>query len=205
MACVGGGNIGLIVAILLLHCSAKGTVVTGGQIHVTVGLEQLSVRPGISVILPCNYSVPSDDVRPLVSWWKDRGSVLTRRIVFEHQEGRFSKGYDEWVGRTALLRQASLQMSNLTTNDTGKYECEIRVPLKYGAARGFINLDVRDKNDSSDKLYLSIEFIVGVSIGGAVMLVIAVVLVLKLCKNASKSAGYSNELSSTNLDTPANA
>ncbi|XP_066280327.1 uncharacterized protein [Branchiostoma lanceolatum] len=195
MDCVGC-NIGLIVAILFLLCSAEGTVVTGGQIHVTVGRGQ-HVPPGGSVILPCNYSVPSDDIRPLVSWWKDRGLVLTRRIVYEHQEGRFSKAYDEWAGRTALLRQASLQMTNLTTNDTGKYECEIRVPLKYGAVRGFINLDVREENSSLDEVTHSTVFIVGVSIGGAVLLVLMVAIAAGLfsrrrqSKNTRNSTTYS--------------
>ncbi|XP_078673472.1 uncharacterized protein LOC144912293 [Branchiostoma floridae x Branchiostoma belcheri] len=164
-------NVDLIVAILslvVLFCSTQGTVVPGGQIHVTVGQRQ-HVPPGGSVILPCNYSLPSDDVRPLVSWWKDRGLVLTRRIVYEHRAGQYSKAYDEWEGRAVLLRQASLQITNLTTNDTGKYECEIRVPLQYGAARGFINLDVRDETSKPSEKFSTV-LIIGVVTAGAVMM-----------------------------------
>ncbi|XP_035663102.1 uncharacterized protein LOC118406776 isoform X2 [Branchiostoma floridae] len=112
-------------------------------IHVTVGEDKV-IPLGDSVVLPCNYSVPSDNVHPLVSWWKDRGPVLTRRIVYEHQEGRFSKGYGGWAGRSELVGQASLEIFNITTDDDGKYECEVRVPLIYGAARGYILLSVVD-------------------------------------------------------------
>ncbi|KAI8482617.1 N-acetylmuramoyl-L-alanine amidase [Branchiostoma belcheri] len=159
------------------------TVVPGGQIHVTVGRRQ-HVPPGGSVILPCNYSLPSDDVRPLVSWWKDRGLVLTRRIVYEHRAGQYSKAYDEWEGRTVLLRQASLQITNLTTNDTGKYECEIRVPLQYGAARGFINLDVSvygGKNNSLGKLQAG--FIVGVVVSGVVFILATAAILTRMLRN----------------------
>ncbi|KAI8484319.1 N-acetylmuramoyl-L-alanine amidase [Branchiostoma belcheri] len=110
-------------------------------IQVRVGKDK-AVPPGGSAVLPCNYSVPSDDVQPLVSWWKDRGPVLTRRIVYEYRAGRFSKGYGGWAGRTALVGQASLEILNITTDDEGKYECEVRVPLVYGAARGYILLSV---------------------------------------------------------------
>ncbi|KAI8480773.1 N-acetylmuramoyl-L-alanine amidase [Branchiostoma belcheri] len=167
MACIGFTE---AVAILILLCCAEGTGVPGGQIHVTVGQRQ-HVSPGGSVILPCNYSLPSDDVRPLVSWWKDRGLVLTRRIVYEHRAGQYSKAYDEWEGRAVLLRQASLQIINLTTNDTGKYECEIRVPLQYGAARGFINLDVSVYGGKNKPLVkLQAGFIVGVVVSGVVFI-----------------------------------
>ncbi|XP_066280326.1 uncharacterized protein [Branchiostoma lanceolatum] len=200
MACSGVNKVGAILFFLL--CSnatplvVAASVAIGGQIQVTVGLGQ-HVPPGGSVILPCNYSVPSDDVRPLVSWWKDRGLVLTRRIVYEHQEGRFSKAYDEWEGRTALLRQASLQMTNLTTNDTGKYECEIRVPLKYGAARGFINLDVDvsgGKNNPSYKLRTGL--VVGVALGvGLISVIAATILVLTLRKRKiTTSAQYNRQI-----------
>ncbi|XP_019630711.1 PREDICTED: uncharacterized protein LOC109474792 [Branchiostoma belcheri] len=110
-------------------------------IQVRVGKDK-AVPPGGSAVLPCNYSVPSDDVQPLVSWWKDRGPVLTRRIVYEYRAGRLSKGYGGWAGRTALVGQASLEILNITTDDEGKYECEVRVPLVYGAARGYILLSV---------------------------------------------------------------
>ncbi|XP_035693878.1 uncharacterized protein LOC118428010 isoform X2 [Branchiostoma floridae] len=198
MACNGVNKIGAILfALLCSNATPLFVAAIDGQIHVTVGLEQLSVPPGGSVILPCNYSVPSDDVRPLVSWWKDRGPVLTRRIVYEHQEGRFSNGYDEWVGRTALLRQASLQMSNLTTNDTGKYECEIRVPLKYGAARGFINLDVGVSGGKNDPSYqLQTGVIVGVAVVGVLIIsTIAAILILTLHKRKiTTSAKYNRQV-----------
>ncbi|XP_078592977.1 uncharacterized protein LOC144871439 [Branchiostoma floridae x Branchiostoma japonicum] len=139
------------IAILTTVVTGRHTVthtVTGDDeavttLQVRVGEDKV-VPLGDSVVILCNFSVPSDDVHPLVSWWKDRGPVLTRRIVYEHQEGRFSKGYGRWAGRSALVGQASLEIFNITSDDGGKYECEVRVPLIYGAARGYIVLSVVD-------------------------------------------------------------
>ncbi|CAH1263442.1 Hypp2703 [Branchiostoma lanceolatum] len=155
---------------------------TGGDevdttLQVRVGKNKVDVSLGGSVVLPCNYSVPSDDVQPLVSWWKDRGPVLTRRIVYEHQAARFSKGYGGWAGRTALVGQSSLEMFNITTDDEGRYECEVRVPLVYGAARDYILLSVLDGEHGKEGTEPHSRKVVIATIAGVCCLLLVVLAV----------------------------
>ncbi|XP_035767846.1 coxsackievirus and adenovirus receptor homolog [Neolamprologus brichardi] len=100
-------------------------------IFVGCGLEELKVRPGEDSLLQCQS--PRGDVIILLEW--RRSDLKSDTYVFffrnqrpyENYQHKFFKGRVELRDPTMKDGDVSVILKNVSTSDTGTYECEITV------------------------------------------------------------------------------
>ncbi|XP_028841307.1 butyrophilin subfamily 1 member A1-like [Denticeps clupeoides] len=131
---------------LVALCSAIN--LAAGKESFSVASENVTVRSGQSVVLPCWLSPAADAQAMEVRWYRpeqySRPVLLYReqKILTSSQPERFRNRAA--LGSPGGLKRGnvSLRIDNVTFADAGPYECYVSSELLYSSALVFLNVSV---------------------------------------------------------------
>ncbi|XP_078477151.1 uncharacterized protein LOC144738112 isoform X2 [Lampetra planeri] len=114
---------------------------------VVVTPDKMNAMAGTTFILPCSYTCTISGVtHTLVEWL----SIIDGREerVYKHPDGESDPWPIQatWVGNVSNC-DASITVSNLQTNDSGRYRCEVTVYPQNMQDIGYLQLNVQPRTD----------------------------------------------------------
>ncbi|CAN0423282.1 unnamed protein product [Lampetra planeri] len=114
---------------------------------VVVTPDKMNAMAGTTFILPCSYTCTISGVtHTLVEWL----SIIDGREerVYKHPDGESDPWPIQatWVGNVSNC-DASITVSNLQTNDSGRYRCEVTVYPQNMQDIGYLQLNVQPRTE----------------------------------------------------------
>ncbi|XP_061403822.1 myelin protein zero-like protein 1 isoform X2 [Lethenteron reissneri] len=114
---------------------------------VVVTPDKMNAMAGTTFILPCSYTCTISGItHMLVEWLSIIDGREERFYQYADGESRHWPLQATWVGNVSKC-DASITVSNLRTNDSGQYRCEVTVYPQNMQDIGYLQLNVHPRTD----------------------------------------------------------
>ncbi|CAM9111185.1 unnamed protein product [Lampetra fluviatilis] len=108
--------------------------------------EKMNAVAGSKIFLPCYYTCTISGVtHMLVEWFRKNGREEERLYKFPNGDGQWPL-HATWMGDESKC-DASITVSDIKTNDSGKYRCEVTVFPQNMQDIGYLQLNVNSPSE----------------------------------------------------------